>query len=87
MGSLQNRIAMVTGAGSGMGREHTLLLADRGATVVVQDINGEGARETAELISQAGGRAHIVICDVADRVALAVDYRMSRTALGRLISW
>jgi 3-oxoacyl-[acyl-carrier protein] reductase len=70
MSGLQSRIAMVTGAGAGMGREHALLLADRGATVVVQDINGEGARETAGRISQQGGRAHIVVCDVADRAAL-----------------
>jgi NAD(P)-dependent dehydrogenase (short-subunit alcohol dehydrogenase family) len=48
MGGLQTRIGMVTGVGAGMGREHALLLAERGATVVVQDIDGEGARETAE---------------------------------------
>jgi NAD(P)-dependent dehydrogenase (short-subunit alcohol dehydrogenase family) len=83
MGGLQIRIAMVTGAGAGMGREHALLLAERGATVVVQDIDGEGARETAERISRAGGLAHIVACDVADGPHWQVAYRVWRTALAR----
>jgi 3-oxoacyl-[acyl-carrier protein] reductase len=84
MGSLQNRIAMVTGAGAGMGREHALLLADRGATVVVQDINGEGARQTAERITQSGGHVHIVVCDVANRAALASGVQDAENSVGTI---
>jgi 3-oxoacyl-[acyl-carrier protein] reductase len=84
MGSLQNRIALITGGGAGMGREHALLLAERGATVVVQDINGEGAGETAETISQEGGCAHIVVCDVADRAALAAGLQDVENNIGTI---
>src|SRR5689334_23572123 len=66
MGSLEGRIAVVTGAGRGIGREHALLLAKEGAAVVVNDLGGsnEGtgsdagpAQEVANEIVAAGGRA------------------------------
>ena len=40
MGRLDNKVAVITGAGSGVGREHALLLASEGAQVVVNDIGG-----------------------------------------------
>lgn len=66
MGSLANRVAIVTGAGRGIGRSHALLLANQGAAVVVNDLGGantgEGAdtgpaQEVVEEIRAAGGRA------------------------------
>ncbi|WP_327144264.1 SDR family oxidoreductase [Nocardia sp. NBC_01327] len=66
MGSMENRVAVVTGAGRGIGREHALLLAREGASVVVNDLGGsnEGngadagpAQEVANEIVAAGGRA------------------------------
>mgnify|MGYP001813754383 CR=1 FL=1 len=56
MGKLDGRTAIVTGAGSGVGREHALLLASEGANVVVNDL-GEAADETTALITAAGGAA------------------------------
>ena len=56
MGSLEGRVAIVTGAGRGLGREHALLLASEGAAVVVNDI-GEVAEETAAEIRDLGGEA------------------------------
>jgi len=63
--------AVVTGAGSGLGRALARALAARGATVVVSDLREGGARATADAITGAGGSAHVVLCDVsrADDVA------------------
>ncbi|WP_281418977.1 SDR family oxidoreductase [Rhizobium sp. AQ_MP] len=54
-GRFSGKVAVVTGGASGMGRAQALRLAEEGAAVGVLDINGEGARETAELISARGG--------------------------------
>lgn len=70
----KNASAVVTGAGSGIGRAFALEVARRGGRVVVSDISLERARETVELIVAAGGEAWPVLCDVsllADVEALA----------------
>ncbi|HUO85133.1 MAG TPA: glucose 1-dehydrogenase [Thermoanaerobaculia bacterium] len=62
---LENRTALITGAGSGIGRESALLFAAEGARVVVVDLNQEGAAETVERIQAAGGEAAAFRADVA----------------------
>ena len=62
--NLKTRIAIVTGAGRGLGRAMASGLAGAGATVVIADIDGAAASETALAISNAGGRAHAVTCDI-----------------------
>lgn len=57
--------AVVTGAGSGIGREFAIELARRGAQIVCADVNEVGAQETASLIEAAGGSAIAVQCDVS----------------------
>ena len=64
MGKLDGRVAIVTGAGSGLGRCHALLLAEEGARVVVNDL-GESAQAVADEITSAGGEA------VADQASVA----------------
>ncbi|MEZ5077630.1 MAG: SDR family oxidoreductase [Solirubrobacterales bacterium] len=64
-GFANDRVAIVTGAGQGIGREHALALAAEGAHVVVNDV-GEAARETAEAIAAAGGSAVPCQADVSD---------------------
>ena len=68
-------IAIVTGGASGIGRSLCLGLAERGAVVVVADIDAESAGRTAEEIARAGGTARAVGLDVADENAVfrAVD--------------
>ena len=71
------RVAIVTGAGQGMGRAHALELASRGARVVVNDVSREHAERVVDEIRQAGGVAVVDLHDVAqqaaDTVATAVD--------------
>ena len=63
--SSQDAFAVVTGAGSGIGRSFSLELAKRGSTVVCADINLDAAKETVNLIEQLGSKAFAVPCDVA----------------------
>ncbi|MFE4756758.1 SDR family NAD(P)-dependent oxidoreductase [Streptomyces mirabilis] len=69
------RAAMVTGAGSGIGRASALAFAARGAAVGVCDVNAEGGKETVSLIEAAGGKAVFLQTDVASGEAVqeAVD--------------
>ncbi len=59
------KVALVTGAGSGIGRATALRLANEGAAVVVDDIDERGGRESVRLIEADGGRASFVLADVA----------------------
>ena len=68
-GLLQNHIAVVTGAGSGIGRGIALGYGREGAHVVVLDINGETAGKTAADICAEGGKAQHFTLDVTDRAA------------------
>ncbi|QFZ84688.1 SDR family oxidoreductase [Variovorax paradoxus] len=63
---LDGQVAVVTGAGQGMGREIAIGLAAAGAKVVVADVNMQTTEETAALIKQQGGTAWSVLWDVSD---------------------
>jgi len=66
MGLLENKIAIVTGAGSGIGEASARRFAAEGATVVAVDIRGAKAGETARAIESEGGRAIAMAVNVAD---------------------
>ncbi len=69
MKTLENKVALVTGAGSGIGRAIALSYAKEGAKVVVSDINENGGNETVSLIQQAGGDAFFVKADTSSAEA------------------
>ena len=62
---LQEKVALITGAGSGIGRESAQLFAQEGAAVVVVDVNVPGGQETVAQVQAAGGRALFVEADVS----------------------
>ncbi len=62
---LKERVALITGAGSGIGRESSLLWASEGASIVAVDIDQAAAQHTAEAVQAAGGRAIAVQADVS----------------------
>ena len=61
----QERVVLVTGAGSGIGREAAQAFAARGALVYGADLNERGLKETQDLIAQAGGNARVARVDLA----------------------
>ena len=63
------KVALITGAGMGLGRATALLLASEGARIAVTDIDPRGGRETVDLIATAGGEAFFLEHDVADEAA------------------
>src|SRR5579875_1728534 len=65
MGKLEGKVAIVTGAASGIGRASAVLFAAEGARVVVADVNVAGGEETGERIDSAGGTARFVRTDVS----------------------
>lgn len=67
MGGLDERVAMVTGAGRGIGRGVALAMAEAGARVGLVDIDGDTVEETAALVRDAGGEAFATQGDVAGR--------------------
>jgi len=66
MNRFENKTALVTGGGSGIGRSICLRLASEGAHVLVLDLNLESAGSTVQDIQEAGGNATAYACDVAD---------------------
>ncbi|MDH5702933.1 MAG: glucose 1-dehydrogenase [Aigarchaeota archaeon] len=81
---LKGRVAIITGAASGIGRETAVLFAKEGAKVVAADLNDEAGRQTVEIISKNRGEAIFVRTDVSKSIDVQ---RMVKTAIdnyGRL---
>lgn len=79
---LSERCALVTGAGSGIGRACALRLADAGASIAVMDANASAAAETKTAVEEAGGKAVDVVADVTDEAAVAAAVKRAGSELG-----
>ncbi|CAE6727201.1 putative oxidoreductase YgfF [Paraburkholderia aspalathi] len=82
--NLGGRVALVTGAGSGIGRETALLLASAGAIVVAADLNEEGAQQTVAQIETAAGKSIAVKVDIGDEASIIAMFEAVHARLGRL---
>ena len=81
---LAGKRAIVTGAGSGIGRAIALAFADEEAAVLCADIDADNAKETAALIATAGGRALPRTCDVSDAAAARRTLASAKREFGGL---
>jgi NAD(P)-dependent dehydrogenase (short-subunit alcohol dehydrogenase family) len=84
MGRLDGKVAIVTGAASGIGRASAVLFAREGARLVIVDQNAEALTGTANLISQNGGSAHIIAADTSHEEEVKDFIRYAIESLGGL---
>jgi NAD(P)-dependent dehydrogenase (short-subunit alcohol dehydrogenase family) len=80
----RGQVAVVTGAGSGMGRDTADAFAAAGASVVLADINEDGLRAATDELTAAGHQALAVICDVSDEARVAALVERTVATFGRL---
>ncbi len=81
---LANKVALITGAGAGIGRSTAVLFAQEGAKVVAQDLNTDAADETAQLIKKAGGEAVCIGGDVTSSADAEAMVKKAVDTYGRL---
>jgi NAD(P)-dependent dehydrogenase (short-subunit alcohol dehydrogenase family) len=84
MARLDGKVALITGAGSGIGRESSLLFAAEGAAVVAVDVNEAAARDTVRDVEAAGGRATAVQADVVKADDCRAMVEAAEKAYGKL---
>jgi len=82
--SFENKVALVTGAGSGMGLATTQAFAAEGAAVVLADVNEAAVREAAHQLVAGGHKALAIRCDVADEAQVRAMVEQTVSTFGRL---
>jgi NAD(P)-dependent dehydrogenase (short-subunit alcohol dehydrogenase family) len=81
---LEGKVAIITGAGSGIGRATAVLFAREGARVVVADYAPQQGQETVDMIRQAGGEAMLAVVDVSDAAGVEGMVQATVEAYGRI---
>lgn len=84
MGRVAGKVALITGAGSGIGRQTSLLFGSEGAAVVAVDLDLEAAEDTARQVEAAGGRAVAVRADVSRDQDVQAMVAAAEESFGRL---
>ena len=80
----EGRVALITGAGAGIGRDSALAFAHEGAAVAIVDVRGPRAEQTAELVRAQGGKARAFVCDVRSMEQVQEAVAGALAAFGRI---
>src|SRR5215468_10936406 len=81
---LKDKVALITGAGGGIGRESALLFAREGAAIIVVDVNDEAGNKTVEMVGSQGGRAVYVHADVSKAADCEQMIAVAEKGFGKL---
>ena len=84
MKRLENKIAVITGGGSGIGRSIALRFAQEGAKVAILELNAKNASAVIEQIQNDGGQAQSYQCDVSKQSSVRECFEEIKNAYGRL---
>jgi NAD(P)-dependent dehydrogenase (short-subunit alcohol dehydrogenase family) len=85
---LDDKVVLITGAGSGLGRQSSQLFSAEGARIAIVDIDGDRAEQTLKLVEQEGGDAIAITADVADKGQITAAVRQTVDHYGKLdIAW
>src|SRR5437762_3183661 len=84
MFDLTGRVAVVSGAASGMGRAMALALAEAGADLLLADLHADGAEKTAGEIRQFGRRAVVALCNVSEPEQIRALFAQLDSEFGRI---
>ena len=79
MSRFEGKVALITGAASGIGRASAVRLASEGASVFLIDLDEAGIAETARQIEEAGGQAATSLCNVTDKTSCSASTELERT--------